>query len=318
MSPKLSSSAGFLVLGALVVFGCRGAEDANSSQKPAPAPSLSAAQRAVEAMEPAPAARVRSVDALVGSPETYRVGRDHVSRRLAAAPHCAGHYTAEPTLRLEVEEAGTLRVEAIAKNDIDMTMAIGRAGGPWSCFDDGAGGRDPGGLLDVEPGLYEIYVGSYAPRRALDYTLRAEKVERVLWQDCAQSEVIPVSAGTNTRLSGAIQDDLVSCSWLLGLPQCLWHLTQTPIACIDVSAEVDLVVSTEDANFDTVLALQQLVPGPALGDLRLLNDDVNQRTLSEVRSLTAPGRYAIFVGSYRHRNDGTYHVRVQASAPQKP
>lgn len=310
--------AGSFALAGAILMGCQGAETAVASEKTDPNLAARQQRRALEATAPSPSAQELTLDALLRSPLELQYERNHVSHRLTQAPHCAGHFTQEPTLRVSVSESQTIRLEAIAKNDIDMTLAIRHADGSWSCFDDGAGDRNPGGTVDFNEGIHDVFVGSYAPRRALDFELRAKPVQRIDWTTCEGATPLTVGLNQTETLSGTIANDLEACSRVLGQPTCLWHLTQRPLACVDLTAHSQVTISTERNDFDTVLAVQQLGVEGGMGDILLLNDDAAGRPESAVQGTLEPGRYAILVGSYRFRSEGNYNVRIQtAPVPQR-
>lgn len=311
--------AGSFALAGAILMGCQSAETAAASDKSDPNLAARQQRRALEATSPAPSARSMTLGAFLDAPLSLQYDRNHVSHRLTQAPHCAGHYTQEPTLRVSsASEAQTIRVEAIAKNDIDMTLAIRHPDGSWSCFDDGAGERNPGGTVDLSEGTHDVFVGSYAPRRALDFDLRAKTVQKIDWTTCEDATLLTVGLNQNETLSGTIVEDLEACSRVLGQPTCLWHLTQRPMACVDLTAKSLVTISTEQNDFDTVLAVQQVGVGGGLGDILMLNDDAAGRPESSVQGTLEPGRYAIFVGSYRFRSEGIYNVRIQtAPVPQR-
>lgn len=286
-----------------------------SERKPRRISDESAEQRIVPTVVP-PSARVLSVEEAVAHREPVEASRALVRFRPEGSP-CAGYFVEGPSFSLQVDAPGTFFVGAVSQNETDMVLALQRPDGSWVCNDDWASSSDPGAVVDLEAGLHHVYFGAYARMRALAYTPRVEKTARPRWERCEGSTVLEARADDAVQtVEGRITDDMHACQSLLEAPNCGWFLTGTPVVCIDLQEEALLTVSTERADFDTVLALQaieQRRDGPVRGSARLFNDDISpENAHSQVEALTQPGRYAVFVGSYRHRTEGSYHVRIHA------
>lgn len=272
-------------------------------------------QRVARTVVPS-SARVLSVDGALALREPVEASRDLVRLRPEGSP-CAGYFVDGPSFSVQVDAPGTFFVGAASHNATDMVLALQRPDGSWVCNDDWGSSSDPGAIVDLEEGLHHVYLGSYARMRALSYTPRVEETTRPRWELCEGSTVLDARADdTIVTIEGAITDDMHACQSLLEAPNCGWFLTGTPVVCIDLHEEALLTVATERADFDTVLALQSIQEGPdgpVRGVARLFNDDISSgNTHSQVEALTQAGRYAVFVGSYRHRTEGSYHVRIHA------
>lgn len=120
-------------------------------------------------------------------------------------PGCHGFIALEPTLRFELEEALTFRLSL--RSPIDTTLVIMGPGGPY-CDDDTVG-LDPAIEAHWEPGLYEVFVGSYQRRsEPFEYefligprTARSEEVEAQ--GDDNRSASDTARTGRTRRLSAA-------------------------------------------------------------------------------------------------------------------
>ncbi|MCC5997265.1 MAG: hypothetical protein JJU18_12950 [Oceanicaulis sp.] len=100
---------------------------------------------------------------------SYTPGAEPVSAHVRAAgainasrfqADCVGYITEAPTLTLDVLAQGDVFITAAS--DEDATLAVRAPDGAVTCDDDGAGGTHAGvALRGAEPGLYEIWVGTY-------------------------------------------------------------------------------------------------------------------------------------------------------------
>lgn len=312
------------VVNAFVLSACKNApiEEAHADIGTKPVELSAASQNMVLARTvPAPASKELHLEDALAYAETVRVGRELVHFRRPNSP-CAGHYTEAPTFRLTLTEEATLRIGAEANNRQDMTLAIERADGHWLCNDDWHDRSDPGLIARLPAGTHDVYFGAYAQLRDLDYQPSFSLARIPAWERCDGGEVQTLAPGDSITLGNRLSDDMHGCQWLLDAPNCAWSIPGTPALCFDLTEPAVLEVSTRNADFDTALVVQEIVVNngvPKAGQARLFNDDQSAMdTHSRVEALTRPGRYAIFVGSYRHRTSGTFEVHVRAEIPETP
>lgn len=246
----------------------------------------------------------------------YEIAGEQMTTR--PATRCGGAFAQAPQLQLVVAEPTGVQLDAIARNESDLTLAIAHPDGRWSCFDDHLGSTNPSAVLDLNAGTHTVYIGTYTPGQPLHADLNIAPNARIAWEACDQTPIHRIRTGADERFSGQLDASLQACTRVIGATNCLWHLSSLPVVCLDITRPQQLTVTTENATFDTVLAIQEIRPDATTGDLRWLNDDaVNQRGLSAINALIPPGRYAVFVGSYPYRTEGNYDVRVQASEPPR-
>lgn len=291
-------------------------------QKPARAHrAAEASEPAIEAYVPAPATRQLRIHEALAPQAPIKISRDSVHWRPKGSP-CAGYYNEAPSLSLTLTERQTLRIGAAANNRLDMVMAIQREDGHWLCNDDGPGTTDPSLIATLDAGTHHIYFGSYARLRDLDYRIQMERAEVPQWESCEGAHVQRLLPGEAAEFEGQLSEAMHACQWLLDAPNCAWFLPSHPVACIDLPDAVNLDVQTRNADFDTTLVVQQLLldeKGPRRGPARLFNDDMDATDAhSRIAVTTQPGRYAIFVGSYRFRTEGRFELQVRAETPDSP
>lgn len=245
-------------------------------------------------------------------PVSIVVDSAHIRHR-AEDSSCAGFYASTPSARMNVERTETVRVSATAKNATDMTLAVRLPDGRWLCNDDGPYGRNPELIATFDPGVVSIYAGSYAARHALDYELLAQSSERPTWPTCAPERSITLAPGVEATMKGALHQPLHRCSWLLEAPSCAWLLPESPAACLEVTEPLTVHARTERSTFDTVMALQAFNAEGEPTSARWLNDDASPESSdSGLRVVLPPGRYGVFVGTYRFLTDGVFHLRVSS------
>ncbi len=81
---------------------------------------------------------------------------------------CRGHITAMPSHTINVLSPMMLTFDVTASGDTTLTI-IGPAG--TLCDDDGGAGSNPRIMRPLNPGTYQVYVGSYSRGRTYPYTL---------------------------------------------------------------------------------------------------------------------------------------------------
>lgn len=305
------------------LWSCKPAqlEEANASPHAGLSPAKHDTVQVIERSIPTtPSIKLTLDEALTWS-EPFTVNRDAVRFRPKGSP-CAGTYADAPTIRLKLTEEATLKILATAHNTTDMVLALQRSDGEWVCNDDWGDTSDPGVIVDLSAGEHLIYFGAWGRLRPLDYSVSFERVHRHPWERCEGTEVIEVQSGDDHVRELLLSPPLEPCQSLLEAPNCGWMLPSTPSACIDLVEDSLLQVSTENASYDTVLALQSITgtgEEAARGNARLFNDDISSTdTHSQVEAITKAGRYAIFVGTYRPRDEGSFHLRITAQTPVVP
>lgn len=234
----------------------------------------------------------------------------HVRHRPPGSP-CAGYFAEAATARITVENNETIRLGARALDANDLTLAVRLPNGDWLCTDDGPTGRDPELVVTLPAGVTTVFVGSYASMRSLDFELYSEASARPAWKTCAANRSFTPAIGATVTTRGALSQPLHRCAWLLDAPRCAWLLPEEPAACLLVTERMMVTVNTEKTSFDTVMAVQSLDTEGKPASERWLNDDASDvGTDSGLSTVLLPGRYGIFVGTYRHREDGTFHLRI--------
>lgn len=88
-------------------------------------------------------------------------------------PGCVGFIGMQPDHVLRLESAMRLRVTARA-TDADLVLLLQDSQGRVLCNDD-ADGRNPALFEDMGAGVWNVYVGSYAPSHYPEYVLRVSR-----------------------------------------------------------------------------------------------------------------------------------------------
>lgn len=308
---RMQASFRVAVAMAFVLTACSASAGESRGDRKDPAPR--GTPRELRQVPDAPATVVlplSTADAAV--PSTIRVDSAHVRHRADDSP-CAGFYASTPSARMNVERVETVRLTATAKNATDMTLAVRLPNGRWLCNDDGPYGRNPELVATLDPGVVSIYAGSYAARHPLDYDLLAQSSERPTWPTCSSERTMTLAPGSDATIKGALHQPLHRCSWLLQATSCAWLLPEAPAVCLEVTEPLTVHARTERSTFDTVMALQAFNADGEPTSTRWLNDDAAPNSAdSGLTVVLPPGRYGVFVGTYRFLTDGVFHLRVSS------
>jgi len=85
------------------------------------------------------------------------------------APACIGHVPRLPHVTLDVRQP--TRGSLVAHGEADLVLLVRRPDGTFACDDDSAGSLDPRVLETFTPGIYRVWVGTYAQDRSAEFEL---------------------------------------------------------------------------------------------------------------------------------------------------
>lgn len=263
---------------------------------------------------PAPPTRSLSLGEALTEQSRIQTSADAQRHQPEGFP-CAGFYPEHAAYRITLAQDQNLQIGADAHNSTDMTMAIHLENGSWLCNDDAdENTRNPEVFQTLPSGTHTLYFGAYHRFQPLDYTPYIRNAEKPQWARCIDVDVINDPDERTTFLTGEISPDVYKCNWMLGAAHCDWFLPSKADACVDLSAPTDLVVRTQNATFDTTLVIQRVIDtadGPIADHFVLRNDDISPNNRhSEIQSELEPGRYLIFVGSYRRQKEGSFELQI--------
>lgn len=83
---------------------------------------------------------------------------------------CRGHVGIIPSHTLQVSGAMPM-LRIMAASDQDTTLVVRRPDGTYACNDDSDGLNPAVDLANVQPGAYNVFVGTYAPNASASYQL---------------------------------------------------------------------------------------------------------------------------------------------------
>lgn len=91
--------------------------------------------------------------------------------RALLGPQCPGFASDQPNYAVEITGSQQATITFYATSPVDTTMVVQRPNGDWICDDDSGGNLDPliRGILD--PGTYNIWIGTFSPGRSAMATL---------------------------------------------------------------------------------------------------------------------------------------------------
>ncbi len=241
--------------------------------------------------------------------------------QMSLGTDCTGFATAQPDFNFTLTGVSNfLRVFVNAGSE-DTTLIINKANGQWACNDDSNGGRNP--MVDLNnagPGLYNVWIGSYASGTRAHGTLNITELRSQLPVGGSAAPTPPPSSahsggalttsgapnfGARTIAPGFTPDPMrinVVSGGNIDISQqnlgagCTGFATARPdfnFTLTGTSAFLRVYVDAVQDNKDTTLIINT-----ASGNW-ICNDDSNGGTNPAIDlSNAGPGLYNVWIGSY--------------------
>jgi hypothetical protein len=236
-------------------------------------------------------------------------GREHARRW---ARWCTGQVTEEPTLRLQVEE-GAPTFYLTVSSPGDSTLLVTGPDDVVACDDDGMG-MNASLLMVVNPGIYEVRVGSFTGE-PLPWTLTAStEVEGGMMPSMEESaDPLPPADGPVQALSAAFEPHPMQLQGTAGGPfsgtaqttemYCNGWLPAQPQHRILLGEDLPFLRMSATSPRDTTL----FVRGP--GGQIWCNDDTHGVD-PEISGPMGAGTYDIYVGTWRQNTSEGYTLTL--------
>ncbi len=244
---------------------------------------------------------------------------------------CTGFATAAPDFNFTLTSADAfLRVFMDAGND-DTTLIINKPDGSWVCADDVYGVNPSIDFNGAQPGLYNVWVGSYRSNVRARGTLGITELASVHPGQLSgvSGAALDVTAnpnfGSRTLAPGFVPDpatvSVVSGGSIdastLGLPGgCRGWVTRAPdfnLSLTGTSGSLRIFINGTSGGEDVTLIINRADGSWACGD-----DSYGTLNPSVDLPNAGPGLYNVWVGSYREGTTVRARLNVTELASQHP
>lgn len=260
-----------------------------------------------------------SVQLTAGGPVDLGMG---TTGGVVADGWCVGSATREPSFRLRFDQPmGPLFISLTS--DADTTLAVNSPDGAWYCNDDAIGLDPVVRFSDAEPGVYDIYAGTFGSETA-PATLYISEIGGGADPMASQVDINAEPLfGAATLAAGFLPDphdlDVEAGGSIVASDAgfsgdelwCAGHITREPTANLFWDGQGGPLYVWAESEVDTTIAIN--LPDGSWA----CNDDGAGNLNPGLSFDTAlSGRYDIYVGTYRSDNAGTpARVRISEITP---
>ena len=214
----------------------------------------------------------------------------------AFGANCLGSLPEEATQTVTV--TATAFTSFVVHSDSDTVLAL-RSDSVTYCNDDADGSLNPRISATLEPGEYELFVGTYLPGVPAEYTVNAVAGERPTINTGTAGDTQLTSGFAETTMTG-ISGGTMPAN-IFGI-ECLGNLPQNPQHVITVGTDVAAVFDVESVGDTTMV----IVSPSAV----YCNDDTNGFNPQIVVNLSQ-GTHYVYVGNYFGTTPTEYTLRIR-------